>query len=532
MSRRRIKPAGLLRQSGLTSVAASLGLASGLLLDASIAYRFGAGRAADAYFVGVRLPLAAATIALVAANQSLVPTFTTWLRGADHERGRARAGAVVGITTAVTCGVALALAALAPLLVRAMAPGLDDASRDSATTVLRIAAATIPLAAASETVRAYLNAQYAFVAPALMNVVLNVVATAIILTVAGSVVVAAYALLAGGVARLLFLLVMGWRRGLRASFRSGRGDPELRAALHRTLRPLATGGLAPLARVGEILVLSFLPAGSISLANYGTRLIAGAGGTVFFRSIIVALLPRVTERHSDGDLDGVRRMTARGTLLMIAVSAALAAMTIALALPVARLAFERGSFTARDAGILALVVTVMALALPGDALQRALLTPAFARLDTRTPFRAALLGVGVNLALLPLLVLPFRDSVYGVLGASAAYVVAQWLQAWHAGFRLRRDTGSLHLRDHRAALSTLVMTAVAVAAAGAAVSHSWISEQSARPTVITAAVAVGTSALLVLLLGYALSWRLGLRGALRGGHPTPAPATSRTVVTP
>lgn len=71
-----------MRQSGLTSVAAAAAVASGLVLDVSIAASFGAGRATDAFFVAARIPLGLVAIVMVAANQALVPSISTWLTGA------------------------------------------------------------------------------------------------------------------------------------------------------------------------------------------------------------------------------------------------------------------------------------------------------------------------------------------------------------------------------------------------------------------------------------------------------------------
>ena len=113
---------GLARQSMLTTVAAAVGLASGLVLDVLIAYRFGAGRATDAFFVGNRLPLALSAVLLVAANQALVPTFSRWLSQDDQRRWSELAGALLTRVLLGGLAVALLLAAAAPALVAVTAP--------------------------------------------------------------------------------------------------------------------------------------------------------------------------------------------------------------------------------------------------------------------------------------------------------------------------------------------------------------------------------------------------------------------------
>ena len=65
----------IVRQAGLTSIAAGASVAAGLLLDLCIAAKFGAGHASDAFFVAVRIPLALGVVAMIVANQAMLPTF-------------------------------------------------------------------------------------------------------------------------------------------------------------------------------------------------------------------------------------------------------------------------------------------------------------------------------------------------------------------------------------------------------------------------------------------------------------------------
>ena len=76
----------------------------------------------------------------------------------------------------------------------------------------------------------------------------------------------------------------------------------------------------------------------------------------------------------------------------------------------------------------------------------------------------------------------------------------------------------------------MVTTSAAVALAGALGSYAWITESTPRATVVVTGLSVGTGGLAVLLAGYALSWRLGLRAALQDFGPRPAVATAPPVV--
>ena len=316
--------------------------------------------------------------------------------------------------------------------------------------------------------RALLNAGYAFVAPALMNVLLNAVPIALLAVpslVGESVRIldVAWALLGGAVLRLVFLLVMAHRRGFR--YRPTlRRHPEVAAAFAVSGRPLVSGALIPLTRTVEQVLVSFLPAGSITLLNYGYRLIAGLGGSVFFRSVIVALLPRLTRSAQSGDTAAFRRTTGDGIVLMLAVGLPLTAFVAVLARPGAVLLFQRGGLGRDEALLLGSLLILFATTLAADGLQRALLAPFFACLQTSPPLRNTAYGAAVNLGLLVPAILLAPDAREAVLFVGAAYAVAQWAQVGHAAWVLHRVHGWPQLDRVRSFLLTL-LPAVANAAA-------------------------------------------------------------------
>ena len=113
-------------------------------------------------------------------------------------------------------------------------------------------------------------------------------------------------------------------------------------------------------------MVSFLPPGSITVLNYGYLVISAVGGTVFFRSVIVALVPRLTDAHNLGGQAEVRRFTGLGMRIMLAISLPLTAFMAVLARPAAIAVFERGSFKLASAELLGTVLAVYAVSLVGS----------------------------------------------------------------------------------------------------------------------------------------------------------------------
>jgi peptidoglycan biosynthesis protein MviN/MurJ (putative lipid II flippase) len=289
--------------------------------------------------------------------------------------------------------------------------------------------------------RALLNARFRFVAPAAMNVVMNGIAAAAVLSSAGggiSRVALAYVI--GAIAQLVFMGGAARRRGFRFRPSFDWRDPEIVATAKLCTRPFASASLNPAARIGEQLFTSFLPAGSITVINYGYRLISAIGGSVFFRSVIVALVPRLTEATAKGDDDEIGRVTEQGLTLMLFLSLPMTAFMAVLAGPAALVVFKRGNLTRGDAVLLGTGLAIYAGSLVGSAVQRALLAPFFASLDTLVPWRNTLYGVAANLQVLPLLLLVVGvHSHYAALTVPVAYSLAQYVNVAHAWYCLSQS---------------------------------------------------------------------------------------------
>jgi putative peptidoglycan lipid II flippase len=101
--------------------------------------------------------------------------------------------------------------------------------------------------------------------------------------------------------------------------------------------------------------------------------------------------------------------------------------------------FERGAFTAIDSSATALALGIYGAGLPAFVLVKALTPGYYAREDTATPFRFAVISMVVNTILSAALFL-----VIGFAGIALATVLASWLNIGMLAWRL-------HQRGHFAA---------------------------------------------------------------------------------
>ena len=433
--------AGLVRQSGLTSVTAGLSIMSGLLLDAAIAARFGTGTESDAFFVAARIPTGLTAIVLSSAAQTLVPSFSLWLVRKGQAQASRSISLVLTAVLLISAAVSLVGVATAGAITRVAAPGLSPEGAEIASSLAQTLFAIVPLGAAAEVLRAMMNAHRASVLPAAMRVAMNGTAAVLILAFSdGNIGRVAQAYVVGAVAQLLFMIVLAYRRGFRYEPAWPFRAPEVRGVGSLAVRPLASSGVQLGTRLGEQFLVSFLPAGSITILAYGNRLVNAIGGGVFFRSVIMGLLPRLTEAAANEDQRAFERTTRAATRIMLAISVPLTAFMVALAQPAAVLVFRRGRFSAADADLLGLVLAVYSAGLIGAALQRVFLSTFLARLETRVQLRNTVYGAIVNLGLIiPFALVLGLDDARAVLAVPVAYGCAQLVNVAHAWVRMRSD---------------------------------------------------------------------------------------------
>ncbi|HEU5266250.1 MAG TPA: lipid II flippase MurJ [Jatrophihabitans sp.] len=499
---------GFVGQSATSSVAALVAMLTGLLLDVAVSVHFGAGRQSDAFFAASRLPVGLAALLMTVAVQAWVPQFVRDRR--DHGLPSLTAFASRMFTAVLVLG--LGVWGIAWLLARPLmtltAPGLSSYQLQLAASMVPAIFLIVPLVAAAEAVRGALNAAYAFVLPAGMNVAMNVPAAIIILVFGGrDIHLVAWAYVIGAGLQLLAILAVAWSHGMRIHPSLRLGDPRVWHTIRFTSRPALSTGLNLANRTAEQAVASFLPPGSITILSYAQRLISALGGGAFFRPITVALLPRLADAEHGGDDRRVVAVLYRGVRLVLVVALALTAFTVALAYPAVQLVFHRGNFTEQKINLLALTLAVYGFSLVGSGLQRVLLAPFFARLDTRTPLRNTFYGVLVDLALLyPCMAIFGFDNAKGVVGVAIAYTLTQYFIVWHAWYRLRR-TLPLHL----GALAGFALRASAAALVGTAVmlALSWavgISTLHSRLALLVATAGIALAGAVVLaVLGLALA---------------------------
>jgi putative peptidoglycan lipid II flippase len=409
---------------------------SGFARDVVMAAVLGAGPVADAFFVAFRLPNHfRAIFAEGAFAAAFVPAYARTLQQSGIEAAKVFADRIAAALILINLFL-LALALLfTPWVVAILAPGfVDDPMRfDLAVALTRITFPYLVLVSLETLLAGTLNANERFAAAAGAPVLLNLslIATLLLAPFFQSVgYAAAWGVLIAGVAQVLLVGADAERNGFGLRLRMPRLDAPTRKFL-KALGPAIIGaGGVQLALFADTLIGSMLQPGALSALYYADRINQLPIGVVGI-AVGTVLLPEMSRRLAAGDEKGAASAQARGIQLALLLTIPCVAGAIVIPDLIMRALFARGAFTVADAAAAAATLTAYAVGLLPFVLLRSFTAPFYARGDTMTPVKAALLAASVNI-LLKILLMGYLAQV----GLALATSVGAWLNlsllAWFA----------------------------------------------------------------------------------------------------
>ncbi|WP_028492471.1 murein biosynthesis integral membrane protein MurJ [Thioalkalivibrio sp. ALE19] len=507
----------LFRSTAVVSGMTMISRIMGYLRDMVLAVTFGASAATDAFFVAFRIPnFLRRLFAEGAFNQAFVPVFAEFREKRGREALRDlldhTAGALLGAVAIVTLLGILA----APALIWIFAPGLaQEAGRqDLAADMLRITFPYLLFISLTAMAAGILNSIGRFAVPAFTPVFLNLALIAAALWLAPMfaepVVALAWGVFIAGALQLAFQIPFLWRAGLLPRPRFRRAHEGVRRIVKLMLPAILGTSVVQINLLVDTLIASFLVAGSISWLYFGDRFVE-LPLALFGIAIGTVILPRLAKQFNEERPEAFGRTLdwALRTAMLVALPAM--AGLVVLAVPILATLIQYQEFTPHDTHMTALALAAYSLGLPGFILIKVLAPGFFARQDTKTPVRIAIIAMLWNMLLNGLFVLPWYLS--GVPGAHAGLALATSASAYiNAGLLYRglvregiyRPGPALRRLRYGLPVALAVMVAVLVVLSPAL--DAWTDWSiPERGTALTGLIAAGVASLGVTL------WLAGLR---------------------
>jgi putative peptidoglycan lipid II flippase len=411
-----------------------VGSALGYFREGGVAAIFGASVDTDAYLVAFFIPNVIFVILVSGTlSQAFVPVFVEYLATDRREEAWHVGSSVLNLLTPLLLALAAAAALGAPLLVRALAPGLDPEVARSAEGLTRVLMPVMFFLSLSAVVTALLNSLGEFTVPALSPVVGALLILASLFTLGRWMGIYGLALgtLAGSAVQLLMQLPWLVRGGFRYSFAFDFRHPGVRRIALLCGPVVVYVALANTSLVVERVIASGLETGSISMLNYAARLFTMS--SAFPISLGIVLFPTLSALAVTESWQRLSRHVARGVNIVILVITPLSVGFIVVGLPLVRLLFERGRFGDEDASTTAMILAGYSLGMVPTAANQLCIRALYSVRDMVTPALAEcvnlLLYIPVSIGLAHL----FQAPGLAAARAFSFYVVAAVLF-----YRLRR----------------------------------------------------------------------------------------------
>jgi putative peptidoglycan lipid II flippase len=482
---------------------------TGLMREMLVARYLGAGTVADAFFVAFRFPnMFRALFAEGAFNAAFVPLFAGKLEAEGAPAAREFAEQCFAVLAAALLAFIAVIEIMMPWAIYGLASGFDDTPGKLvlATELSRITFPYLLFISLVSLQSGVLNAMGRFAAAAGTPVLLNLTSMAVLVALVPYVETAGHAMawgvFASGVAQFSWLVYSVRRVGMGLRLVRPRLTPEVKLMLKRVVPGAVGAGVYQVNLLINTMIASQVADGAVSYLNYADRVNQLPLGVVGI-AIGTALLPLLSRQLRAGEtaaaLESQNRAMEFGMLLTLPAAFAF----LAIAHPIIAVLFERGSFTAADSAAVTPALMAFALGLPAYVLVKVLTPGFFARQDTKTPVKIALITVVINVGLNLLLMGPLAH-----VGMALSTAIAAWLNVCILAWTLKKRgyfaiDRRLTDRLWRILLAALVMAGALRLAEWALASMLAAHGLRALGLCILLAVGAGTFAMAALLTGAA-----------------------------
>jgi putative peptidoglycan lipid II flippase len=491
----------------------------GFIRDQLIAFTLGTGPIAEAFFVAQRFPnLFRALFAEGAFNNAFVPLFAKRIEGEGTEKAKAFAIEVFSVLLAWLLLFSAAAMVAMPLLIHVIAPGFtgDDEKFELAVDLTRIAFPYLLFMSLTALQSGVLNSMNRFTAAAAAPILLNLVMIASNVLAwllgtgnsAATGYIFAWGIFVAGVAQYALLALACRRAGMPLLPRWPRLTPDVKRVISLSVPGIVSGGVMQINLLVATMIATTID-GAVAYLYYADRLYQLPLGVIGV-AIGVVLLPDLSRKLRAGDGAGALNSQNRALELSLFLTLPSAIALMAIPAPIIHTVFEHGAFTRADTLAVAPAVLAFASGLPAFSLAKVFQPGFYAREDTQTPMRFAIISVLVNVAASLIL-----SRWLGHVGIALATSLAAWVNAGLLGFTLHRQ--GLFALDERSRQRLPRVLASALLMGGLLLVGAWLLRANYAEQAGFLAAAWG---LLLLVTGGALSYFIVAHviGAMRLGE--------------
>lgn len=485
----------------------------GFARETLMAAALGTGPMADVFYAAFRFPnLFRRLFAEGAFNAAFVPLFAKEIEANGVDGAKRFSEEVFGVLFSVLMLITIVMELSMPLLVRwVIAPGFSDDPEKFSLTV-RLAAVMFPyLMCMSLTamLSGMLNSLHHFFAAAIAPVFLNVMMIGALFWAlysgADPALTAWYlswSVLGAGLLQMAVVYAGVRHAGMSIAFKLPRFTPNVKRLLVLAVPAAVTGGITQINQlIGQAIASG--KEGAIAALQYADRIYQLPLGVVGV-AVGVVLLPELARALKSGHMKEAGNIQNRSMEFVLFLTLPAAAALWVLSDEIIRVLYERGAFSQENTRVVAAILAIYGIGLPGFVMIKALQPGFYAREDTRTPMRFTGISVVINSAL--------AISLFPIL-AERGIAVAEATAGWVNTILL---FATLHRRGHLTwewALVTRTLRLMVAAAIMAVMlvylSDHWSAWLAPEASLLHQVTALGGLVAVAMVVYFAIAFAIG-----------------------
>ncbi len=420
-----------------TAIFGSLTMVSrvlGFMRDVLMAAVLGAGFVTDCFVVAFKLPnFFRRLFAEGAFNASFVPIFTATLEKDGKQEAlkfAEEAFACLAITLLIFVGL---MEVFTPALIYTIANGFtdDEMKFTLAVTLTRYTFPFILFISLVSLLAGILNSLGQFAATAAAPIILNICLITALLFAANLMATPAHTLAIAvsiaGVVQLIFLYRACYKAGYRVHIKMPRLTPKVKKLL-LVMGPAALGaGVIQLNLLLDMIIASYLPDASMSYLYYADRLNQLPVGVIGV-ALGTVLLPFLSRSIASGDEALVVKSQNQAIEMGLFFTIPAAVAFIIVPNDLIHVLLERSNFSSEATLQTSLTLAAYAAGLPAYVLAKVFVPGYFARGDTKTPLKFAVVALIINVSLNLILMQYFAH-----VGLAIATAISAWINVLMLG---------------------------------------------------------------------------------------------------
>ena len=393
---------------------------TGLVRDVIFANILGDKAAADVFFVAFRIPNFFRRIFGEGAfSAAFVPVFTEYRVNKTQSETDSFLQLIIGRLGVMLIATSIMGVVFAPYLVALLAAGFADDPEKFNLTIdaTRITFPYLFFISFVAMSAGMLNSCGRFAAPAATSVLLNacLIVAALILVprMSSSPIALTVGVLIAGVVQLLFQIPFLKKEKLtmRPRIRARKDDEVGKQGVSQVFRlvlPAIFGvSVAQINVIVNTILASFLVTGSISWLYYSDRLMEFPVG-VFGIALSTAILPHLSRIHSEKSDESFAHTLDWAARWVFLVTMPCTIGLILLAEQIVSAIYFHGDFTENGVRMTALSLVAYSLGMTAIVMVKVLAPGFYARQNTKTPVRIAMISMALNIVFCLILISPFK----------------------------------------------------------------------------------------------------------------------------